>query len=274
MTIIDLAIVIPTLNEEKFVGTLLDSIFYQTIWPKDVFVIDAESTDRTQEVVEKHFKMLPQLQFRKIPKYSISRQRNLGAKLTNAKHVLFLDADMKLKERDTLSVYFHEVNEKNPDIAVAANLPLSTSWRDRVLFLNLNMLIKAAKPFYPWAPGMNIYVKRDSFNKVGGFDDEVKVAEDIDLVQRMVKEGMEFEFLEGPKVHTSVRRFLKEGRRRYIWKLFKGFIAIQRKGFREAEIDYEFGEWNTIRKEKNLFERLLKQVQKQRFASAILKILK
>lgn len=269
---VDLAIVIPTLNEEKYIGKLLDSIFAQTVWPKEVFVIDAQSTDKTKEVVEKRKNLLAQLHFIQIPKYTISRQRNLGAREASAEHILFLDADMKLEERDTLEKYMKEVGEKNPDIAVASNLPLSTSWRDKVIFSHMNMLIKASKPFWPWAVGMNIYVKRSSFNKVKGFDEEVRVAEDIDLVQRMVREGLEFEFLNDPKIYTSVRRFIKEGRRRFLWKLVKNFVSIQRKGFKEAQIEYEFGEWKGLKKDRSMLERLFKQIEKQRFTQAILKI--
>ncbi len=271
MKIIDLAIVIPTLNEEKYIGTLLDSIFYQTVWPREIVVVDVQSKDKTKQVVEKRVKMLPQLKFIQIPRYSISRQRNLGASQTKARHILFLDADMKLQDRDCLAKYFAEIEDKSPDIAVAYILPLSSSWIDKTMFFNLKYMIKASKPIWPWAPGMNIYVKRSSFNKVKGFDEEIKVAEDVDLVQRMVKEGFSFEFLNNPKVHTSVRRFIKEGRRKYLWKLIKGFVSIQRKGFKQAEIDYQFGDWDNLKKEKGVFEKVIKEIEKRRFTQAILK---
>lgn len=274
MKIIDLAIVIPTLNEEKYIGTLLDSIFCQTVWPKEIVVVDAFSTDKTKEMVEKRLKMLPLLKFIQTPKSTISRQRNLGARETKAPHLLFLDADMKLNDPDTLEKYMREIKAKFPDIAVASNLPISTSWQDRIIFLNMNLLVKASKAIYPWATGMNMYVKRSSFNKVKGFDEDVKVAEDIDLVQRMVKNGLKFEFLEEAKVYTSVRRFVKEGRVRHIWKLFKNFITVQRKGFKEAEIEYDFGDWESLKEEKGMFEKLIKQIEKRRFIQAILKIIK
>lgn len=274
MKIIDLAIVIPTLNEEKYIGTLLDSIFEQSVWPKEIVVVDVMSKDKTQQVVEKRQKVLPQLKFIQIPRYSISRQRNLGASQTTSAHILFLDADMKLQDSDCLEKYFKEVQAKSPDIAVAYILPLSSSWIDKTMFFNLKYIIKASKPIWPWAPGMNIYVKRASFNKINGFDEEIRVAEDVDLVQRMVKKGLRFEFLDTPKVHTSVRRFIKEGRRKYLWKLVKGFVSIQRKGFKQAEIDYQFGDWDNLKKEKGVFEKLIKEIEKRRFTQAILKIIK
>lgn len=271
---IDLAVVIPTLNEEKFIGTLLDSIFYQTVWPKEIVVVDATSSDQTIVEIEKRAKMLPQLKYFQVPKSTISNQRNFGSKKTKASNILFLDADMKLQERDTLQKYFDEARIKNPDIAVSTVLPLSTSWKDRVVFFNMNLLIKTSKPIWPWAPGMNIYVKRSSFEKVKGFDGEVRVGEDMDLVQRMVKAGLKFEFLDSPKLYTSVRRFIKEGRRRFIWKLIKNFISVQRKGFKEAQIEYEFGDWDKTPKNEKLLNKLFHEMEKNRFTQALLKILK
>ena len=271
---VDLAIVIPTLNEEKFIGILLDSIFAQTVWPKEIVIVDATSADKTIEEIEKRQKILPQLKYFQVPKSTISAQRNFGSKMTGSTGILFLDADMKLEDRNTLQKYFDEIRVKLPDIASSTVLPLSTSWKDRVVFFNMNLLIKTSKPIWPWAPGMNIYVKRASFNKVKGFDGEVRVGEDMDLVQRMVKAGLKFEFLDNPKLYTSVRRFIKEGRRRFIWKIIKGFISVQRRGFKEAEIEYDFGNWDKTPKNERLLDRLFQEMEKSRFAQALLKIMK
>ena len=54
-----IAVIIPTLNEENFISACLDSIIQKT-YPfekMDIMVIDGESSDRTQEIVETyHYK--------------------------------------------------------------------------------------------------------------------------------------------------------------------------------------------------------------------------
>src|SRR4051794_40731780 len=105
MQAIDLAVVIPTLNEEQYIGALLDTLASQTVQPKEVVVVDAFSTDRTEQEVKKRFKILPQLRFYQIPKYTVARQRNFGAHKTTAAHLLFLDADMQLPDPETLDKY-------------------------------------------------------------------------------------------------------------------------------------------------------------------------
>ena len=143
--VIDLAIVIPTLNEEKYIGSLLDSILSQSVQPAEIAVIDEYSKDKTEGEVKKRKQQLPQLKFYRIAQYSISRQRNFGAKKTISPHILFLDADTVLVDEDTLEKYFEEVTEKKPGLALAQNYPLSKNWKDIVLFQAANLGTKIGR---------------------------------------------------------------------------------------------------------------------------------
>ena len=241
--IIDLAIVIPTLNEENYIGRLLESISKQTVSPKEIIIVDAFSKDQTEEEVEKYQKKLPQLKFYQIPKYSISRQRNFGAKGTSASHMLFLDADTVLIDQDTLETYFQEVNEKDPGLALAANYPLSDHWKDKFLFQAANIGTKAVRDFYPLAVAINLYIKRDIFDLLGGFDEKIKLGEDCELVQRYAKRGFKYLVLEKPRIFTSVRRLRKEGRIGYVVKSINSLIGSEIYGYQKNPTakDYEFG---------------------------------
>lgn len=242
-TYIDLAIVTPTLNEEKYIGSLLDSIAAQSVQPKEIAIVDAFSTDKTEAEIKKRKKSLPQLKFYQIPKFSISRQRNLGVKKTRSLRILFLDADTVLIDADTLEKYFDEVEEKDPGLALAANYPLSDHWKDKVLFQATNIGTKAVRDFYPLAVAINLYVRRDIFDTLGGFDEKVKLGEDCELVQRYAKKGLKYIVLEKPRIFTSVRRLRKEGRIGYIVKSINSLIGTEIYGYRKNPIikDYEFG---------------------------------
>ncbi len=247
--VIDLAIVIPTLNEEKYIGGLLDSIDAQTVSPKEIAIVDAFSTDKTEDVVKTYFKKLPQLKFYQIPKFSISRQRNLGVKKTKASRILFLDADTALKDPDTLEKYFQEVEEKDAGLAVALNYPLSDHWKDKAYFQAANFGTIVGKHVWPAAVAINLYCKRSVFEKMHGFDEQVKVGEDFELVQRFAKAGVLYEVLEQPKIHTSVRRLRKEGRIRFVLKMINSFFNVQIYGYRKNPTakEYEFGKHPPVR---------------------------
>lgn len=221
---IDLAIVIPTLNEEKYIGGLLSSIARQTVKPDEIAIVDAFSKDKTEEEVKKWKKKLPQLKFYQIPKSTISRQRNYGVKKTHSTRILFLDADTALIDDDTLEVYIKEAEEKHAELAVACNYPLSKHWKDKAYFEAANLTTKVGKFVWPMAVGINLFCKREVFEKLRGFDEKIKVGEDIEMVQRFARHGVRYEVLEKPKIHTSVRRLRKEGRIRFVIMMISSFI--------------------------------------------------
>lgn len=239
---IDLAIIIPTLNEEHYIGKLLDSILSQTVLPKEIIVVDAKSKDKTIEKIKKRQKKFTQLRYFQIPKYTISRQRNFGTQKTKIEHILFLDADVVLNDRKTLEEYWKEVKRKNPDIATAENTPDSKSIRDVFLFWLAHRIMKNAKPIWPMCVSINFYAKRSFFEKVGRFDEDVKVAEDFEFLHRSLKVGGIYKVLD-VKVPSSVRRFRYEGRIRWILKLFESWFYIQFYGFHKNPVKdkYDFG---------------------------------
>ncbi len=243
MKTVDLAIIIPTLNEEKFIGKLLDSIADQTWLPKEIVVIDAFSTDKTEEEVKKRQKQLPQLRFYQIPKYSIGRQRNYGVKKTKSSRILFLDADTALVAKDTLEKYIKETERKNAKLAVADNYPLSDHWKDKAYFASANLSTRVGKFVWPVAVGINLFCTRSVFEGLGGFNERIKVGEDIELVERFAKHGVTYEVLEDPEIYTSVRRLRKEGRIRFVLMMINSFIFNHVYGYRKNPMskDYEFG---------------------------------
>lgn len=239
----DLAVIIPTLNEEHYVGNLLDSIAAQTMLPKEVVVVDAYSTDKTKQEVLKRQKKLKSLKFYQLEKYTVARQRNYGALQTKSPHILFLDADMELKDNETLEKYILEISKKKPDAAAATNLPNSTFWKDKLYFWLMDVVFKAIKPVYPVAQGMNIYVSRKMFKKIGGFDEDVRIGEDHELIQRITKKFKgKFIFLEQPKVYTSTRR-IQSGRKKFVILMIISFLLVLFLGYRRNPIKYEFGKF-------------------------------
>jgi len=48
------SVIIPSLNEEKYLGRLLDSIQQQHLKPAEIIIADAHSKDRTREIARKY----------------------------------------------------------------------------------------------------------------------------------------------------------------------------------------------------------------------------
>ncbi len=238
---VNLAVIIPTLNEEKYIGILLDSIASQTVLPKEIVVVDAESKDKTISEIKKRQKFLPQLKYYQIPKYSISRQRNFGVAKTKMQSILFLDADMMLKNPQSLEQYLEGVNLKMADFAISTIRPLSKKRLDNFLYFLLNMVPKVCKPLKYYATSMNFFIKRQVFNKVGGFDENIIIAEDFEFVNRLEKSKLKFVILDKPEIYNSVRRLEKEGRIRWNFILLMSLFFVLTVGYKKNPIVKKYG---------------------------------
>lgn len=83
------AVIIPAFDEEEFIAQSVQSALRQTYGSVDVLVVDDDSTDSTREIVER----LPDARLLLNERNGPCAARNLGAKVSEAEYLLFLDAD-------------------------------------------------------------------------------------------------------------------------------------------------------------------------------------
>lgn len=239
------SVLIPTLNEENYIGILLQSLVDQEFKDFEVIVIDANSEDKTKEAVEK-FKDKLYLQFVVSSKRGISFQRNYGAKLAKAEHLIFFDADVA-PEPNFISKVDAYIQKSPVDVLTSWNVPISDKLVDEFLYWAFNRFyLETVKNRFPAAVGTFIYVKKSSFDAVKGFHEEVRLAEDFDLVRRMFKEGYKYALLKDPKIKFSVRRLEKEGRVQFVWKQIKAGFDYHLNGAAALnKYKHEFGKFSS-----------------------------
>ena len=88
------AVVIPTLNEEKFIARCLDSVIAQS-YPfndMDVMVVDGGSKDRTKDIVEEYKRKYQNIRFLNNPGRIQSIAFNIGVHSSDAPYIVRLDA--------------------------------------------------------------------------------------------------------------------------------------------------------------------------------------
>jgi glycosyltransferase involved in cell wall biosynthesis len=88
------AVIIPCLNEEKFLPNLLDCLLEQSQVPVEVIVADSGSDDKTIEVAKSYAHKLS-VQITKATR-TPGAARNAGAKMAGSEYLLFIDADITL----------------------------------------------------------------------------------------------------------------------------------------------------------------------------------
>ena len=220
-----LSIIIPTLNEEKYLPKLLDSIKNQSFKDYEIVVADSNSKDKTREIVKKFNCKLTK--GGNHPGIS----RNKGAKMAKGDLLLFMDADC-IMHKDFLKNALNEIKTKNLSIAGCKVMPLSKRIDDKIAFSIYNLWILSTQFFYANASGHGIFCKKNLHNKTKGFDESIKLSEDMDYCKRARKHG-KFRILKSVIIYTSTRRFDNYGRFNTHLKLL--FSAFYRPIFGEIK---------------------------------------
>src|SRR3989338_6213998 len=131
-----LTIIIPTKNEESYLPRLLESIRTQTLQPVEVIVSDAQSTDATREIAVS-------FGARVIEGGPISFGRNAGASHAHTDFLLFLDADVELRDPHFLEKALEEMVERRLRIATCDVFPLSDAFIDHAMHKAYNTYVRA-----------------------------------------------------------------------------------------------------------------------------------
>ncbi|MFO8015814.1 MAG: glycosyltransferase [Candidatus Woesearchaeota archaeon] len=229
-----ISIIIPALNEEDYLPKLLESIKKQTMKDYEVIIADAGSKDRTVSIAKKHGA--------KVVRGGMpAKGRNNGAKAANGDFLFFFDADVILP-KGFLGNAYDEMQGRFLDLATCEFRPISNLTIDKVLHGFANMLVKLGQfAEDSRAPGFCILVTRRLFDRVGGFDESLKMAEDRDFVSRASK-FRPLRVLESASLKLSVRRLDKEGRLNLLAKyLYLAFHQRFRGKVKDDIFEYEFG---------------------------------
>jgi cellulose synthase/poly-beta-1,6-N-acetylglucosamine synthase-like glycosyltransferase len=209
------SIIIPTLNEEKCIESTLKAIKNQDYKGKyEIIVADGMSKDNTIKIAKKYTDKIVLVE-----KKGAGAGRNAGAKIARGEILLFIDADTIILF-NTLSEIVKPFKKKKVIGATCPIVPLSPKARDFVLYWLFNQFVKTSiKSKIPQIAGICCAYRKSSFEEIGGFDESLKVFEDIDLSKRISKLG-EIVFVEKTFVITSMRRIEAWGRtkaaRKYI----------------------------------------------------------
>lgn len=238
------SIIIPTLNEEQYLPHLLSEIESQVTKDYEVIVVDAQSTDKTKEKAEDFAKKMP-LRFLTSLKKNVSCQRNMGAAAATGEYLVFIDADIRLP-KDFLTHIKVATQKKNNGIFLPFMLPDDHSQKTKVLITFVNTMIRLSQTYgKPLAPGGNFIVRKDIFEKIGGFSEDVFISEDHDFVRRAYQAGYRAKILRGAKLQMSMRRTKVEGDMSLIYKYVVAFLMYtmtpNNKALKKKPFDYEMG---------------------------------
>lgn len=191
-----ISIIIPTLNEEDYIGRLLSFLKgHSRNSAFEIIVVDGGSTDNTTSIVKEAgiTPLTTKLSSR-------AHQMNEGAKNAQGQVLYFLHADTQPTES------FVE------DISHAVEKGVQSGCY-RFKFDNPNNLLLHVNGFFTrfpfkWCRGgdQTLFIRKEIFDALEGFDEKYVIMEDYDILDRIDKSGFSFTVL--PKsVRVSARKY-------------------------------------------------------------------
>ena len=201
-----------------------------------VFVADAGSTDDTVEIARSFG---DRMDVTVIKGGTPSIGRNRGAQCCDSEFVLFLDADVELRDstllrRALVRMKSQRLHCLTVDIACAGG-----NWMDRFLYRASSHMQRLSTWFMPFGTGMFLLFDRKRFTELGGFNERALFAEDFLLTKQV--SPLRFAVLKG-EVYTSNRRFRRTGHVRMV-VLF--FWTLLNSGNR-SHFERDHGYWKEV----------------------------
>jgi len=220
-----ISIIIPTYFEEKYIGNCLRSIKKNSFKDIEIIVVDSNSLDRTREIAKKYADRVINIKSR-----GVGKARNLGAKIAKGDVLVFVDADTTLSKN-----FLGEFEDifKNKEIVYSSGY-LKGKNENMSFFLNIYQ--------YFWFGGVNIMssicsffgcplfttvygFRKWVFEKVGGFDEKLAIAEDLDVALKVKRFG-KYYLNKKCLSFTSTRRIKKYGAIKNFFMFLSGYFRV------------------------------------------------
>jgi len=176
-----ISIVIPAFNEERLLGESLAQIkaaarvFAPRGWDFELIVCDNNSTDRTSEIARAAGATVV---FE--PVNQIARARNCGAVAATGDWLIFVDAD----SHPSAGLFDEVAGQISAGHCLAGGTTVRMDERHLVAGF-ITWLWNCSSRSFQLLAGAFIFVETAAFRKVGGFSDELFVAEELELKQRL-----------------------------------------------------------------------------------------
>lgn len=181
------SIVIPTCNRWPMVGEAVDSVLAQTASPYELIVVDDGSTDETPRRLGDYGARIAVLTQNRC---GVAAARNLGVSRASGRYLAFLDSD-DLWHPPKLQRQL-DFMEGNPAVEICQTDEIWIRNGVRVNPRNKHRkpsgdIFRASLALCLVSPSA-VMMRRELFERVGGFDESLPVCEDYDLWLRIARD--------------------------------------------------------------------------------------
>lgn len=186
----DVSAIIPTWNRRELVLHALRGVLAQTRPVEEIIVVDDGSTDGTGEALQAEFG--DRIVYVRQANAGVSAARNRGMAMARGRYIALLDSDDEwLPEKTARQV---EWLDAHPDFGmVLCDVERIDAARQHIDFLGRRAILPEDGWVLPWvlanpalAP-VSAMFRREVVADIGGFDESLRTAEDLDFHLRIAR---------------------------------------------------------------------------------------
>ncbi|MEO1729575.1 MAG: glycosyltransferase family A protein [Pseudomonadota bacterium] len=235
------SVIIPAYNAAKTICSTIHSVLAQSVIDFEVFVVDDGSSDDTVCVALRCAAQDLRVRVVSQPNGGVSSARNFGASLAKGEYLAFLDADDQWAA-DKLERHL-ALHEADPILdASFARVEFSADTQGK---LEAGRTVSGMPEGYldiadvvvenPVCTASNFVISRETFEEIGGFNEDLRYAEDQEILALVLFEGGMIRGIDAPLVRyrmsedglSSAFEAMLEGWRSFATRWLEGEALAQ-----------------------------------------------
>jgi len=235
-----LTVVIPVRDETATIAPLLDSLMGQTLKPDEIVVVDGGSIDNTRDIVQQYARDHHHIRLLCDENAFPGRGRNLGAAAAANEWLAFTDAGV-IPARDWLAQLSKPLDgDPSIDVVYGGWEPITdTFFKECAAITYAGVPAKQSHSRFIEARAVfSSIVRRSVWEKVNGFPEDLRSAEDIVFMNRIDEAGFRIAYAPQASVNWNMQpnwtrtfsRFVTYSRhnmRAGLWKRWQARVLLR-----------------------------------------------
>jgi len=202
------SIVIPCLNEEKYIGNCIDSILNQSYDTSliEIIVVDGGSTDKTPEILSDYLKKISGLKIFHNSEKVTPRALNIGIKNATGEVVVILGAHTRI-DPEFISLNNKFLTERNIKVSGGTQINEKKTFRQKLIGIVMGLPFGISSASYRWSKKEQfvdtvVYAayKKEIFEEIGYFEEKFSISEDAEINWRIRQKG--YKIFYSPQIKT------------------------------------------------------------------------
>ncbi|MDR4506270.1 MAG: glycosyltransferase family 2 protein [Candidatus Scalindua sp.] len=221
-----ISIIIPCRNEEKFIGECLNSLIDNAYGENrvEILVVDGMSDDGTRAIIKKFSEMYPFIKLFDNPKRVTPVALNIGVRAALGEYVTILGSHSKV-DHNFIKINIDSLSKFNVDCVggVLETLPSNSNLIAQSIALATSHMFGVGNAYFRTGADKPKHVdtvpfgcyKREVFEKIGLFDEDLVRNQDDEFNLRLIKNGGKVLLVPGIKSYYVARDSLSK-----LWKMY------------------------------------------------------